>query len=72
MISKGFFKTMQKLHPEHWLFSAGLDEQKGMVTYQEGIESEALMAVGAMCRAYIDPSKVFEYASFEEGRNDTP
>ena len=70
-LPKGFYKTMQKLHPEHWLFSAGLDEQKGMVTYQADIESKALASVRAMCEAYISEAKIFSYSSFE-GSADEP
>lgn len=65
-LPKGFYKTMHKLHPEHWLFSAGLDEQKGMVTYQADIEAQALKAVGEMCEAYMESDKVFAYASFDD------
>lgn len=70
-LPKGFYKTMQKLHPEHWLFSAGLDEQKGMVTYQSEIESQALKVVGDMCEEHVESSKMFAYSSFEDQQNES-
>lgn len=66
-LPKGFYKTMRKLHPEHWLFSAGLSEQEGMVTYSSEIESEVLNKMGELCERYIDQNKVFAYSSFEGG-----
>ena len=64
-LPKGFYKTMYKLHPEHWLFSAGLSEQDGMITYSEGIESEVLKNIGELCEQHIHHEKVFAYSSFE-------
>ena len=63
-LPKGFYKTMQRLHPEHWLFNAGLNEEDGMVVYRETIEAQALQAVGELCERYIDESKVFAYSSY--------
>jgi len=65
-LPKGFYKTMHKLHPEHWLFSAGLDDKSGMITYSESIETEVLKNVGTMCGEHIDADKLFAYSSFEE------
>jgi spore photoproduct lyase len=64
-LPKGFYKTMHKLHPEHWLFSAGLDDKSGMISYTQSIETEALKEVGRMCKSYIDSDKIFSYSSFE-------
>jgi len=64
-LPKGFYKTMHKLHPEHWLFSAGLDDKSGMITYTQSIETEVLENVGTMCEDYIETSKLFAYSSFE-------
>jgi spore photoproduct lyase len=65
-LPKGFYKTMRKLHPEHWLFSAGLDDKSGMVTYTQSIETEVLKNVGRMCEAHINESKLFAYSSFDD------
>jgi len=65
-LPKGFYKTMHKLHPEHWLFSAGLDDKSGMITYRESIESEVLQNVGKLCEEHIKSDKLFAYSSFEE------
>ncbi len=65
-LPKGFYKTMHKLHPDHWLFSAGLSEQEGMVTYSSEIESQVLTSVGELCEPHISVDKIFAYSSFEE------
>lgn len=64
-LPKGFYKTMRKLHPEHWLFSAGLSEQEGMVTYTSEIEADVLSNIGKLCEQHIQDHKVFAYSSFE-------
>ena len=64
-LPKGFYKTMHKLHPEHWLFSAGLDDKSGMITYRESIETEVLQNVGELCEEYVHSNKLFAYSSFE-------
>ncbi len=65
-LPKGFYKTMHKLHPEHWLFTAGLTEERGMVVYRKEIEAEALLYVGALCEQFVAANKVFAYSSFDE------
>jgi spore photoproduct lyase len=65
-LPKGFYKTMRKLHPEHWLFSAGLDDKSAMVTYTQAIETEVLENVGQMCQAYVSTDKIFAYSSFDD------
>jgi spore photoproduct lyase len=65
-LPKGFYKTMRKLHPEHWLFSAGLDDKSGMVTYTQAIETEVLQNVGRMCEAHVSERKLFAYSSFDD------
>lgn len=69
-LPKGFYKTMHKLHPEHWLFSAGLDDKSGMVTYTESIEAEVLENVGRMCKEHVDAGALFVYSSFEGNDNE--
>lgn len=64
-LPKGFYKTMHRLHPEHWLFNAGLTEEQGMIVYRQEIETQALTSVGELCERYVDQSKVFAYASHE-------
>lgn len=60
-LPKGFYKTMRRLYPEHWLFSAGLSERKGMVAYTPEIESEVLSNLERMIEQYIDPEKTYIY-----------
>jgi len=48
-LPKGFYKTMHKLHPEHWLFNAGLNEEEGMMVYRKEIEDQALKQVSHLC-----------------------
>lgn len=63
-LPKGFYKIIHRLHPEHWLFNAGLSEQEGMVLYRQEIETEALNFVGKLCEQYMDSNKVFAYSSY--------
>ena len=67
-LPKGYYKTMHKLYPEHWLFSAGLDDKSGLISYQQSIETEVLEAVGQLAEQHIDSSKLFAYSSFEESQ----
>jgi len=69
-LPKGYYKTMRKLHPEHWLFSAGLKEKDGMVTYASQIENSVLQTVGALCEEYMVSEKIFAYSSFENAASD--
>lgn len=64
-LPKGFYKTMHGLHPEHWLFNAGLTEEEGMIVYRQEIEDQALKSVGQLCEQYVDQTKVFAYSSFD-------
>lgn len=68
-LPKGFFKTMLKLYPEHWLFNAGLSEQAGLVSYQPQLEREVLDTVAAQCRRFVSPDKLFVYYSDEAQQN---
>jgi len=64
-LPKGFYKTMHKLYPEHWLFSSGLSESNGMVAYRPEVESEVFSFVESECVQYIDKEKLFSYPSSE-------
>ena len=64
-LPKGFYKTMHKLYPEHWLFSAGLSEVQGMIAYRPEIEAEVFEYVSQQCLNFIDQSKLFCYPSKE-------
>jgi len=55
---------MHKLFPEHWMLNAGLDENDGMVTYRQQIETQALDEVARLCKEHIASSKLFSYHSF--------
>jgi len=63
-LPKGFYKTMQRLYPEHWLFNAGLSEADGLVVYRQEIENQALSDIGGFCERYISGDKVFAYSSY--------
>ncbi len=65
-LPKGFYKTMHKLYPEHWLFSSGLSEVDGMVVYRPEIEQEMFEFVEAQCAPYINSDKLFSYPSVEK------
>lgn len=62
-LPKGFYKTMHKLYPEHWLFSSGLTETDGMVTYRPEIESEVFDFLEGQCLQYVEKEKLFSYPS---------
>ena len=64
-LPKGFYKTMHKLYPEHWLFSSGLNEVDGMIAYRAEIESEMFTFVESECLQYISKDKLFSYPASE-------
>ena len=64
-LPKGFYKTMHKLYPEHWLFSAGLTETQGMIAYQPEIEAQVFEFVETQCLKYCDKNILFAYPSTE-------
>ena len=66
-LPKGFYKTMHKLHPEHWLFSAGLSEHDGMIVYRPEIEAQVLDWVGQECLRFIGQERLFSYPTATEG-----
>ena len=63
-LPRDHYKTMAKLYPEHWLFSAGLTEQQGMITYRQEIEQKVLSSVQQMSEAWVPPEKLFVYPTF--------
>jgi len=63
-LPKGYYKKIRQLYPEHGLFSAGLSEAKGMVTYKESIEGELLQTIGSYVETHIDKDKMYCYPSF--------
>ena len=60
-LPKGFYKTMRRLYPDHWLFSAGLSEQEGMVTYTPAIEKQVFDELQQQVLRFIAPDKLFSY-----------
>lgn len=70
-LPKDYFKRMQKLYPDHWLFVAGLQEsntgnntgKNAMVTYRQSIENEMMKTVSGLCKKYVDSDKLFCYSS---------
>lgn len=67
-LPKGFYKIMHKLHPEHWLFSAGLHEHEGMVAYLPDIEAEVFNVLTNLCQQYITKDKLFAYPANNESK----
>jgi len=65
-LPKGFYKTMHKLYPEHWLLNAGLTEHSGMINYRRDIETEALDKVAELCAAHIQRERLFTYPSYKQ------
>ena len=63
-LPKGYYKTIKRQYPEHGLFSAGLTEQDGLVTYQSEIEEEILDTVTSYVKNYVDDAKLYCYPSF--------
>ena len=64
-LPRDFYKKMAQLYPEEWLFTAGLDEQQGMITYKMEIEQEMLDYVADKTRQYIQADKLFVYPSYQ-------
>jgi len=69
-LPKGFYKTMRRLHPEHWLFSAGLNEQQGMVSYHQAVENEIFEHVSEQLRQHVSADKVYCYPSHTRAAKD--
>ena len=63
-LPKDHYKTMYRLYPEHWLFSAGLNEKEGMVSYRREIEEQVLNTVQNLSRSWVANDKLFVYPSF--------
>ena len=66
-LPKGFYKTMRRLYPEHWLFSAGLSEQDGMVSYTPAIEQEVFAELEQQALGFIRPEILYCYPSYKMG-----
>lgn len=66
-LPKGYFKTMRKLYPDHWLFGSGLTQENGMIVYQQQIEAEMLDYVAHKLKPHVDDSKLFIYPSYDAG-----
>jgi len=69
-LPRGYYKTMHRLYPEHWLFNAGLDEEQGMIVYRREIEVEVLDKLQAVCSNFVPADKLFVYRSVESKDND--
>jgi len=63
-LPKGFYKIMRDLYPEHWLFSAGLTDNEGMISYTEPIEREVFTAIEKQVLNYVAESTLFSYPSY--------
>ena len=62
-LPKGYYKVMRNLYPEHGLFSAGLTEKNGLITYQTEIEQEVFDTVANYILPYVDSDKLYTYPS---------
>ena len=62
-LPKDYYKKIRRQYPEHGLFSAGLTEHGGMITYQAGIEQEVLSTVASMVEVYMEKQKLYLYRS---------
>lgn len=60
-LPKGYYKTMSKLHSDHWLFAAGLEQQGSMVAYKQSIETEMFEFIGGQCLDHINQNRLFVY-----------
>ena len=69
-LPKGFYKTMRKLYPEQGLFSAGLAEQKGMITYRQSIENEMFETLTANILQFISDDQLYSYPASEIENKD--
>ena len=63
-LPKGFYKTMRKLYPEHWLFASGLSEKDGMVAYSKEIEEEMFGYLQSQIEEYVSSANVYYYPSY--------
>lgn len=63
-LPKDHYKSMFRLYPEHWLFSAGLTEEEGMVSYRREIEEQVLTTVKNLSQKWMPKEKLFVYPSF--------
>ena len=62
-LPKGFYKTLRRLYPEHWLFSAGLEEKSGMIAYHQDIEREAFSHISEFALEHISSDSLYTYDS---------
>ncbi|MEM7357884.1 MAG: spore photoproduct lyase family protein [Pseudomonadota bacterium] len=60
-LPKGFYKIMRRLHPEHWLFSAGLSEADGMISYTPEIEGEVFAVLQQALSDHVADELVYSY-----------
>lgn len=70
-LPKGYYKTMRKLFPEHWLFSAGLEEADGMVAYQQQIEADMFDFIQHELSAHINQQQLYTYPSASSSQMET-
>ncbi|NND82788.1 MAG: DNA photolyase [Gammaproteobacteria bacterium] len=66
-LPRDYYKKMQKLYPEHWLFAAGLNSEASQIAYRQTLEQEVLGAVETLTRQYISQQQLYVYPSYEAG-----
>ena len=64
-LPKDFYKTMRRLFPEHWLFSAGLTENQGMVSYTPEIEHEVFAELQQQTLRFINSDRLYSYPAYQ-------
>ena len=65
-LPKDFYKSMRNLFPDHGLFSAGLTDNDGMVTYRKSIEVEVLNSVISNVKKYMSDEKIYSYPTHKD------
>lgn len=64
-LPKTFYKTLRQLYPQHWLFSAGLSEHAGMVSYTLEIEQEVFTTLQQQLEQFVPKEKLFCYPTHQ-------
>lgn len=64
-LPKDFYKTMRRLFPEHWLFSAGLTENQGMVSYTPEIEHEVFAELQQQTLRFVNSDRLYSYPAYQ-------
>ena len=64
-LPKDFYKTMRNLYPENALFSAGLSDNNGMVTYRRDIETQIFESLINNMQKHISSDRIYSYPTHQ-------